>query len=85
VGALKTLLLTIGLQSGMIWESYGYDMIPQGVSMDEDLRNIGALLVDSLKLLRHNVLTLREFEDVLDAINDLQGFALNKLSYISGM
>ena len=47
-------------------------MITEGVSMDEDLSYEGTLFISSLKFLRHNVLTLRKFEDVLNPVDDLK-------------
>lgn len=46
-------------------------MILKGISMDEYLADILALLIDSFQLLSHYVLTLGKLEDVLDPIYDL--------------
>jgi hypothetical protein len=48
----------------------GNYMIPEGVPVDEDLRDIGALFVHTFQLLRNNVLTLGKFEDIFDTIDD---------------
>ena len=41
--------------------------------MDEGLSNVGASQVDVLDDFRHNVFALRQLEDVLLAVDDLQG------------
>jgi hypothetical protein len=60
-------------------------MIPEGVSVDEDLRDIGALFIHSFKLLRYNVLTLGKLEDIFDAVDNFVGIAFQELADVTGV
>lgn len=74
------------LEAGILWKYYGDYVVPERVSMNEDLRNELTLLIHSLKLLGNYVLTLAEFEDVLDAVNDLKrASGENELAHISSI
>jgi hypothetical protein len=55
----KLILLTEVFKDGVLGEGNGNNVVPQRVSMDKDLSDERALLVDSFQLLRHNVLALR--------------------------
>lgn len=54
-----------------IWHNNGNKEVLERVAIDKDLLDDGALSIDVLKLLWSDVLTLREFEDILCSINDL--------------
>ena len=60
----------MGFDSWVVRMRDGNYMIPEGVPVDEDLRDIGALFVHTFQLLRNNVLTLGKFEDIFDTIDD---------------
>jgi len=57
----------------------------EGVSINKDLTNTGALAVNILNLFWSNVLTLAEFEDVLRSIEDLDGSIVKHHSDISAV
>ena len=65
----------MGFHSWVVRMCDGNYMIPEGVSVDEDLSDIRALFINSFQLLRYNVLTLRKFEDIFDAVDDFEGVA----------
>ena len=82
---LETLLFTVGFDSWVVRMRDGNYMIPEGVSVDEDLRDIDALFIHSFELLRYNVLTLREFEDIFDAVDNFEGVAFQELADVTGV
>ena len=55
-----------------IGNDHSYRARLEAFSVDKDLRNVLAFYVDVLNLLWSNIFTLRQLEDVLLAINDLQ-------------
>lgn len=55
----------------------------EGLSVDKDLSNGGALHVVILKLFRGDVLSLGELEDVLRSVNDLDGSVGQDLHNVS--
>ena len=79
------MLFTVGFHSWVVRIGDGNYMIPERISMDEDLRHIGALFIHSFQLLRYNVLTLGEFEYIFDAVDDFEGVAFQELTDVTGV
>ena len=79
------MLFTVRFNSWVVRMSNGNYMIPERISVDEDLRDIDALFIHSFELLRYNVLTLGEFEDIFDAVDDFEGVAFQELADVTGV
>ena len=68
-----TSLLSKSLQVNWIGYNYSNKAAFEGVTVDEDLGDLGYLRINVLELLWGDVLSLRELEDVLRSICDLDG------------
>jgi hypothetical protein len=56
----------------LLWHNHGHQCALQTVAVDKRLRHILGAHIDILDLLRRNILTLLQLENVLDPVDDLQ-------------